>query len=278
MLNALCGAKVSIVSPVPQTTRNAVRGIVTRDDCQLVFIDTPGMHISNKKYNKRLTQTAVAALSDADIILYLIDSTRPPGAEEEEIARKAVDIYGGIDSGLPGKSIIIAVNKIDAKESNAKKCTEFIDMRFPGFLEEHIVMISALEKTNLDVLLNLLQSLAAPGPFYYDGEFYTDQDVQFRISEIVREKCCLLLREEIPHAVYVDVTDAKLQGKSLSVSVFIRCERESQKGMIVGKNGEMIHKIRAASLLELKKIFDWNIKLDMRVKTDKNWRQRVHNA
>ncbi|MDR0540413.1 MAG: GTPase Era [Spirochaetaceae bacterium] len=269
LINSLCGSKVSIVSPVPQTTRASIRGIVSRDDNQLVFLDTPGMHLSEKKLNRRLTQNAVRSLAGADIILYLLDSTRAAGPEELEIVRRIKE--NGEERC--SRNIIIAINKIDAQNSDTAAGHAFITEHFPALPAEHIIQISALQKTNLDRLLDLLQSIAPEGPFYYDTGFYTDQNVPFRIAEIIREKCCLLLREELPHSIYVDVVDAQLSGALLNARVFIRCERESQKGMIVGKAGSMLQKIRTAALADLKKIFDWSIKLDIRVKTDKNWRQ-----
>ena len=269
LLNSLCGAKVSIVSPVPQTTRNNIRGIVTNDDCQLVFCDTPGIHLSDKKLNKKLSTTALASLADTDIVLYLLDAARPVGGEEEEAIAEKLAALG--EERLCATTLAV-INKIDAAKAKPELCISFVNTALPAIPPAHILSVSALKCTNLDTLLAALRGLAPEGPFYYDAEYYTDQEVSFRIAEIVREKCFLLLREELPHALYVDVCDADLKGSVLTASVFIRCERESQKGMIVGKGGEMIKKIRMAAAAELKKIFDWTIKLDIRVKTDKNWR------
>jgi len=268
LVNLLCGAKVAIVSAVPQTTRNAVRGILTRPEGQLVFVDTPGRHVSERKFNKMLMTVADRALDDAELVLYVLDASRPPGPEEEAVARRL--------EGFQDRTVV-AINKIDAAGADPQALLGFIEKALPGIPPQRCFQISCLKKEGTDELLNCLFELAGEGDVFYPGEYYTDQEVSFRISEIIREKAMNRLKEELPHSIYVEVADIELREtgtdkKRLWVRAFIIAERESQKGMIVGKGGEKIKAIGQAARKELNSIFDWKIELDLRVKTGRDWR------
>jgi GTP-binding protein Era len=265
LVNALCGAKVAIVSPVPQTTRNAIRGIVNRPEGQLVFVDTPGQHISERKLNKHLMGVAGRAAGDAELILYVLDASRNPGAEEEAIAERLVSKTG---------SMAAAINKIDEDGARVDVVREFVKGRFPALDESRIFPVSALMKDGIEALLACLFGMAPAGSPFYPDDCYTDQDLSFRIAEIIREKAINRLRQELPHSLYVDVADAELRDGDtrLWVRAFIVMERESQKGMVVGKNGAMIKAIRQAAQKDLDRIFDWKVELDLRVKTAHDWR------
>ena len=266
-LNTASGEKVSIVSPVPQTTRNAVRGIVNTSYGQLVFIDTPGYHNSDKKLNLKLKAIAEEQLGDADLILYLIDSSRAPGEEESLIA----------DLVSPFKDkTVIGINKIDLPESKPKKVRAFLESFFPNFPQERIVEISAENDTNINDVLLQLYTLAPEAEPLYPEEYYTDQEVDFRIAEIIREKAMNSLFEEIPHSIYVEISDMewKKPGKELWVRAFLVVEKESQKGMVIGKGASMIKHIRVESIKQMRRIFDYRVDLDLQVKVNKNWRQK----
>jgi GTP-binding protein Era len=263
LINLICGEKVAIVSAVPRTTRNAIRGIVNREQGQLVFIDTPGRHKSEKKFNKKLADISGRAVGDSDIVLYLIDAARTPGSEEAEIAEFLSPHQ---------KRVIAAVNKIDLNGTDCDRCYTFLAESLPGIGKDRVFPISAKNNEGVEPLLNALYAIAEEGEPFYDAEYYTDQEVDFRIAEIIREQAINRLRQELPHALYVEVADAQLDGEKLFVRAFIMVERESQKGMVVGKGGAMIKAIRLASLKELRGIFDWKIDLDLRVKTGKDWR------
>jgi GTP-binding protein Era len=270
LLNHLCGAKVAIVSTVPQTTRNSIRGIVTRPAGQLVFVDTPGMHISGKKLNLRLAETALRVLDEADLVLYVLDANRPPGREEDAVAAALLKRPETVKHRT-----VAAINKVDA--AGTAKAEAFLHAKLPELPPSRIFNISALKNEGLDTMLDCLFGMSPEGSAFYDGDCYTDQEVRFRIAEIIREKAMNKLREELPHSIYVDIADMELRGgapqaETLWVRAFIMTERESQKGMVVGKGGAMIRKIRLAALREMKKIFDWNIELDLRVKTAHDWR------
>jgi GTP-binding protein Era len=272
LVNLLCGAKVAIVSAVPQTTRNAVRGILTREQGQLVFIDTPGRHISEKKFNKKLMDVADRALGDAELILYVLDASRSPGSEEEEAAKKLFPFQDRTAA---------AINKTDARGSDPKQIHGFLDRFLPELPASRRFEISCLKNEGCGPLLDCLFRMAPESDPPYPGEYYTDQDMSFRISEIIREKAINRLRQELPHSIYVEIADLELQDESsearpdkkrLWIRAFIIAERESQKGIIVGKGGGMIKAIGQAAREELASIFDWKIDLDLRVKTGRDWR------
>jgi len=263
LLNRVCGEKVAIVSNVPQTTRNAIRGIVNREQGQLVFVDTPGRHKSEKKINKKLTEVSARVLYDSDLVLYVLDSTRAPGSEEEEIASLLAPL---------AEKTIAAVNKMDSPGADFKRAEEFISLKIPALASGRILAISANTGEGIEELLSALYEMAPQGDSLYGDEYYTDQETGFRIAEIIRGQAINRLRQELPHSLYVDIADMEMKDSKLWVRAFLVVERESQKGMVVGKGGEMIKAIRLAALKDLKQIFDWKIDLDLRVKTSKDWR------
>ncbi|MBL8968846.1 MAG: GTPase Era, partial [Spirochaetaceae bacterium] len=248
--------------PVPQTTRNAVRGIVNRPEGQLVLLDTPGYHISDKRLNKKLKDVAVDAFADGDIVLYLIDASREPGAEEEALAEALKNA---------ASRLVVAVNKLDARDADAARAKAFVAARFP---EARVLEISALEKTGLDELLTALFGRAPEGPAWYPEEYYTDQEPVFRIAEIIREKIMLHTREELPHAVYVSYEDSrKSEDGGLEAEYDLVVERDSQKGIVIGKGGAMIKLIREEAEAELAEIFDFPVRLRLQVRVDPDWRR-----
>ena len=265
-LNTASGEKISIVSAVPQTTRNAIRGIVNTSLGQLVFVDTPGLHLSEKKLNLKLTKIAADQIKDSDAILYILDSTRDHG-EEEELISSMVKPFA--------QKLVIAINKTDSPESSASITKLFLDKNFPDFPKERIVEISAQEDKNVNEVLKALYDLAPVAPHLYPEEYYTDQEVEFRISEIIRGKAIERLEQELPHAIYISIEDMKMEKQNLlKVRANICVERESQKGIVIGKGAAMIKAIRVESIKECRKIFPYRVDLDLQVKVDKNWRQK----
>jgi len=278
LINLLCGQHVAIVSPVPQTTRNTIRGIVNREQGQLVLVDTPGIHLSEKKFNNRLSETAFRAAAESDLILYVLDASRAPGPEEESIAEK----IASRSPATAAPKLVAAVNKMDIPTADFNRTAEFLKSRFPTIDESRIIPISAKTNEGVEKLLDTLFCLAPAGEAFYPEEYYTDQEIDFRISEIIRGAALPYLHQELPHAVYVEVADRELRSpesqspetkkERLWVRAFLICERESQKGMIVGKGGKVIKAIGETARKELNKIFDWKVDLDLRVKTGKDWR------
>lgn len=265
-LNTASGEKISIVSAIPQTTRNAIRGIVNTSLGQLVFIDTPGLHLSDKKMNLKLTKVAEDQIKESDAILYILDSTREQGEEEELIAQLAKPFT---------KKMVIAINKVESPQAKPDAAKSFIKKIYTDFPDERIVPMSAKEDQNVNDVLAALYQLAPEAPMLYPEEFYTDQEVDFRIAEIIREQAINRLKQEIPHAIYVDIQDMKMaKANLLKVRAAICVERESQKGIVIGKGASLIKEIRVESIKECRKIFPYRVDLDLQVKVDKNWRQK----
>ena len=266
-LNTACQEDVSIVSPIPQTTRNAIKGIVNTSYGQLVFIDTPGYHDSEKKLNLKLRNVTESQIEDIDCILYVIDSTREPGEEEQH----TVDLIKKQTS-----KTVVAINKIDARGSSPAKIRKFLAQALPEIPEERIFEMSAQKDEGINEVLKGLYDISPEGDPIYDEETYTDQNLSFRVAEVIRGEAINRLQDEIPHAVYVDVADVehRNEGKKLWIRAFLCVERDSQKGIVIGKGASMIKQIRMASMKKLNEIYMQKIDLDLQVKVDKNWRQR----
>ncbi|MBQ7970399.1 MAG: GTPase Era, partial [Treponema sp.] len=231
------------------------------------FIDTPGYHDSDKKLNLRLKNVTETQLEDIDCVLYVLDSTRVPGNEEihtAQLIKKHAD------------KTVIAINKIDSKESKIQPIRRFIKDTLPQIPQERIFEMSAQKDIGINEVLKALYDIAPIAPPMYSEDDYTDQDLAFRIAEAIRGEAINRLADELPHAVYVDIADVEKrnEGKKLWVRAFLCVERESQKGIVIGKGATKIKEIRAASLKKLNRIFIYKVELDLQVKVDKNWRQR----
>ncbi|MBQ9239539.1 MAG: GTPase Era [Treponema sp.] len=266
-LNTVCKEPVAIVSPVPQTTRDAIRGIVHTPFSQLIFVDTPGYHESDKKLNIRLRNVTHTQLKDADVILYIVDATRAAGTEESltaELLAPYVD------------RVVVAVNKSDSPAAQVAAARSFIRAALPAVPDDCLCTMSALTNSGTDAVLDALLRKAPVAPALYPTDLYTDQDVEFRIAEIIRGEAINRLSEEIPHCLYVDIADAEFRnnGSRLWVRAFLCVERESQKGIVIGKGAAMIRAIRIAAIKKLRTIFDYTVDVDLQVKVDKNWRQK----
>lgn len=266
-LNTACQEQVSIVSPIPQTTRNAIKGIVNTSLGQLVFIDTPGYHDSEKKLNLRLKNVTESQLDDIDCVLYVIDSTRTPGEEEVHTAQ--------LIKGLQAKTVV-AINKTDLPSAHPLQIRKFIQENLGEIPAERILEMSAEKDIGINEVLKALYDISPEGEPMYDEELYTDQDLTFRICEVIRGEAINRLEDEIPHAVYVEVADVehRNEGKKLWIRAFLCVERDSQKGIVIGKGASKIKEIRMAAIRKLSEIYIQKIDLDLQVKVDKNWRQR----
>lgn len=266
-LNTACGEKVSIVSAIPQTTRNAIRGIVNTNKGQIVFIDTPGYHNCEKKFNLKLQEIAISRLEDADAILYLIDLLRDFGEEEKTICTILKNFQN---------KLVIGLNKADAAKEKAPLIMQKISQYLSDVTSDNLILLSALQDKGINKILSQLITILPEAPPLYPVEFYTDQDVTFRITEIIREQAILHTRDEIPHAVYAGVEDSQMKknGKELWVRAFLFVERESQKAMVIGKDAAVIKSIRLKAMAEMRKIFPYKVLLDLQVKVSKNWRQK----
>ena len=267
LLNQILGEKVAIVSPKPQTTRNRITGIRTTPTSQIIFLDTPGIHQGHSPMNRRMVDTALHTLDEVDGVLWLLDAHDKIKQEEERIA----ETLRGVET-----PVLILINKIDLVSKGKllplmERCAQLL----PG---KEIVPVSALKGEGLDVLLNIVERWLPQGePFFTEGE-YTDQSERFLASEIVREKVFLLTREEIPYgvAVTIDEFSEKEEKNLIVILATIHTERDSHKGILIGKRGAMLKEIGKQAREELEALLGCRIFLELFVRVDPNWTQNPH--
>ena len=262
LINRICGHKVSIVSPVPQTTRSRVRGIVTLPAGQLIFLDTPGLHASERKLNLVLKTVALSVADEVDLLLLLFDSSRPFGAEDDAVLAGTRRFAG---------ARVAACNKVDLTAARGSAKERESHLRRAGIEEIHAV--SALTGDGVAGLLARLLELSPAGDLLYPDDMYTDQTPDFRVAEIVREHAFARVTAEVPHALYVDVVDLEQRPGGLWIRATIWVERPSQVGIVVGAGGAGIAAIRRGAAAELAGIFGRRVHLDLRVKVRKKWRR-----
>lgn len=265
LVNTITGMKVSITSSTPQTTRNKIRGIYTDIRGQLIFTDTPGFHLSDKEINRRMQDVTISSLKDSDIILYMLDGKRKPGKEEETIASLV------LKAEVP---VVAVLNKADIlTEKEREEGMAFLSATFPS---SPVLLASGKNDEGVDEILIELFRIAPEGELLYDESTYTDQDLEFRISEIIREKTIANLSDEMPHVIFVEIEDMEYseEEKHVWIRASINTERDGQKGIIVGKGGENIRRIRKESFKEIRRIFPGSsLTLDLRVKSQPGWRK-----
>lgn len=262
LMNYIMGEKLSIVSNKPQTTRNNIQTILTTDDYQMVFVDTPGIHKPKHKLGEYMVNSAKDSTKDVDLILFLTN----PG---EEIGRGDKFIL----ETLRGKNVpvFLVLNKIDefTQETVAKSLADFSK----EFDFKEIIPISAMKGKNVDKLLELMANELPEGPKYYPEDMITDVQERFVVAEIVREKALRTLRDEIPHGIAVDVIQMKQkENGTYHIEVDIICEKDSHKGIIIGKNGQTLKKIGETSRYELERFLRTKVNLKTWVKVRKDWR------
>lgn len=268
LLNQILGEKVAIVSPKPQTTRNRITGIRTTPASQIVFIDTPGIHQGHSIMNRRMVDTALQTLDEVDGVIWLLDAHDKIKQEEERI----VETLRGVET-----PVLILLNKIDLVAKGKllplmERCAQLL----PG---KEIVPVSALKGDGVQMILEMVEKWLPEGePFFTEGE-YTDQSERFLASEIVREKVFLLTREEIPYGVAVTIDEfTEKQDKNLLViSATIHTERDSHKGILIGKRGAMLKDIGQQAREELERLLGCRIFLELFVRVDPDWTQNPHS-
>lgn len=262
LLNQFIGHKIAIVSDKPQTTRNRILGILTTEDAQVVFIDTPGIHKPRHKLGAVMTRVAQETLEEVDLGIYVVDASVQPGSGEEYILKQLQGI---------STPVILALNKIDLIKK--QELLPLIDWFSQRFEFRAIIPVSALTGENLDGLKEAIADDLTEGPFFYPAEMVTDQPEIFVASEIIREKILQLTREEIPHAVAVVIESMQERENGLlDLNAVIYVERDSQKGIIIGSGGKMLKEIGKRARQELEAIFGNKIYLQLWVKVKKSWR------
>ncbi|MGH7852039.1 MAG: GTPase Era [Candidatus Binatia bacterium] len=268
LLNQILGEKVAIVSPKPQTTRNRITGIRTTPASQIIFLDTPGIHQGHSLMNRRMVDTALQTLDEVDGVIWLLDAHDKIKQEEERIA----ETLRGVET-----PVLILLNKIDLVSKGKllplmERCAQLL----PG---KEIVPVSALNGEGVQIILDMVEQWLPEGtPFFTEGE-YTDQSERFLASEIVREKVFLLTREEIPYgvAVTIDEFTEKQEKNLIVISATIHTERDSHKGILIGKRGSMLKEIGKQAREELETLLGCRIFLELFVRVDPNWTQNPNS-
>lgn len=263
LMNHLIGQKIAITSRKPQTTRNKIQTVYTDERGQVVFLDTPGIHKAKNKLGEYMVNVAQRTFKDADVILWLVEPTNFIGAGERHIAEQLK---------LCKLPVLLVINKVDTVKKS----------EVAGFIESYrnicnfaeIVPVSALRSQNLDTLLECIFKYLPYGPQFYDEDTVTDQPQRQIVAEMIREKALRTLDEEIPHgiAVTIDRMKERPQGNLVDIDATIICERDSHKGIIIGKQGVMLKKIGSAARFEIEKMLDMKVNLKLWVKVKKDWR------
>lgn len=265
LMNHLIGQKIAITSSKPQTTRNQIRTVLTEERGQIVFIDTPGVQKARNKLGEYMEKATNQGLRDVDAIIWIVEASRYIGENDRAIAKKLAQTK---------TPVILVINKIDAVEK--KELFEITDM-FRKLMEfTEIVPVCALRGTNVDELLKVLFEQLPEGPLYFDPDTITDQPEKQLAAELIREKALRLLSDEVPHGVAVAIDRMQERPKSkpplIDIEAVIICERDSHKGIIIGKGGEMLKKIGSSSRHDMERLFGERVNLKIWVKVKKDWR------
>lgn len=266
LVNLLVGEKVAAIANKVQTTRTAIRGIVNRENSQIIFTDTPGIHKPHTKLNETMLETSFTSLADADVVLFLIEAT------SDDIGRGDSRIIEKLKEDK-AKTILI-INKIDLVKR--EKLLNLIDLYRKEYDFEAVIPISATNSKYREIILDEIEKNLKPGPAYYDKEEYTDQTLRQLAEETIREKALTLLRDEVPHGIYVEVQKMKSRtnknGEEIyDIEAIIYCLRDSHKGIIIGKNGEMLKRIGRAARIDMENNFDVKVNLKTWVKVKEDW-------
>ncbi|QOX62937.1 GTPase Era [Anoxybacterium hadale] len=266
LLNAILGEKIAITTDKPQTTRNSIRGIYTKrngddDDCQMIFIDTPGIHKPRNKLGSIMTDMALNTFKEVDVVLFLVDDELSAGPGDKYI----VELLKNIET-----PVFLIINKIDKldPEKYRRIYEEYNEL---GVFDE-IIGASALSGKNVDALLAKLKSRLVEGPMYFPEDMVTDHPERFIVSEIIREKVLLYLDEEVPHGVAIELESYKEEPSITKIGAVIYCERKSHKGIIIGKEGKKLKGIGKSARLEIEGLLGTKVFLELWVKVKENWR------
>lgn len=266
IINALVGEKVAAIANKPQTTRNAIRAIVNRENLQIIFIDTPGIHKPKSKLGNTMVETAFGTIGDVDVILFVVEAT------SDEIGRGDRIILDKIKES--NQKTILIINKIDLIDR--EKLAKLIDLYKNEYNFEAIIPVSVTKNKNVDIIVDEIKKNLNEGPAYYDIEEYTDQTMRQLVKETVREKALKLLNDEVPHGLYIETEKMKkrktIEKKPIyDVEVTIYCLKNSHKGIIIGKDGNMLKRIGTYARQDLEKMLDTKINLKLWVKIKEDW-------
>ncbi len=266
IMNALVNEKVAAIANKPQTTRNAIRAIVNRPNSQIIFIDTPGIHKPKSKLGNTMVETAFGVANDVDVILFVIDATSTSIGKGDRI------ILDKIKESK--KKTILIINKIDLVKREA--IAKLIELYKDEYNFEAVIPVSVVKQTNLDAILDEIEKHLKVGPAYYDIEEYTDQTMRQLVEETIREKALRLLNDEVPHGIYVETEKMKERTTKTGEPIYdveatIYCLKKSHKGIIIGKDGNMLKRIASYARTDLEKMLDIKINLKVWVKVKEDW-------
>ena len=261
LMNRLIGQKIAITSRKPQTTRNRIQTVLTMEEGQIVFLDTPGIHKAKNKLGNYMVSVAEHTLEEVDVILWLVEPTDYIGAGERHIIEQLKKTK---------TPVILVINKTDTVKR--EEILRFIDVYRKEMDFQEIVPVSALKGDNTDELVKCILKYLPYGPAFYDEDTITDQPMRQIVAELVREKALRLLEDEIPHGVAVSIESMKERGKICHIEATIVCEKESHKGIIIGKGGQMLKKIGSTARPEIEKLLEMQVNLQLWVKVKKDWR------
>ena len=261
LINAIMGRKVSIVTAKPQTTRHRILAVLTTDTAQIIFVDTPGLHReAGKAMNRLMNRTAANALADADLVLFVSDATRWTSADDDVLKRLR-------KVKAPVFAVLNKVDKVKPKE----KLLDTIALMAARLDFEEIVPLSALRETNLDELLSLLPPFLPESPPLFPEDMHTDRSQEFHAAEVIREKLTLMLHQELPYGLTVQVERYLTEKQGVTINAIIWVERDSQKGIVVGKNGAVLKKVGRESRLEIAEQLGCPVHIELWVKVKANW-------
>lgn len=261
LMNYLIGQKIAITSNKPQTTRNRIQTVLTREEGQIIFVDTPGIHKAKNKLGDYMVHVAEHSLREVDVILWLVEPTDYIGAGEQHIIEQLRKVK---------TPVILVVNKIDTVKKEQLLASIDLYRKQLDFAE--VVPVSALKKDNTNVLIAQIMKYLPYGPAFYDEDTITDQPTRQIVAELIREKVLRSIDEEIPHGVAVTIESMKYGKKLVDINATIICERDSHKGIIIGKGGQMLKKIGSMARTEIEDLLEQHVNLQLWVKVKKDWR------
>lgn len=266
LINLLVGEKVAAIANKVQTTRTAIKGIVNRENSQIIFVDTPGIHKPHSKLGETMIETSFGTLQDVDLVLFVIEATsKEIGRGDRRILDKIIEA---------NKKTILIINKIDLVKR--EELLNLISIYSKEYQFEEVIPVSVLKEKYKEIILNEIEKRLKPGPAYYDIEEYTDQTMRQLAEETIREKAHILLQDEVPHGIYVEVENMKLRKNKEKKEIYdieatIYCIRESHKGIIIGKNGTMLKRIGSLARVDMEKNFGVKVNLKTWVKVREEW-------
>lgn len=267
LLNAIIGEKISAISSKPQTTRQNITFIHTDEDAQIIFLDTPGIQKPKNKLGEFMLTESKEGIEDSDIITYIVDTSKKIGRAERSI----IDILKEYKGKLP---IILLINKVDTIRKD--ELLEIISMYAEEEIFDDIIPISAMKNDGVDIYLEILKKFLKPGPMYYPEDMITDKNERFIVAEIIREKGLMYLNEEVPHGLAISIEKFKKRSDKnmYDIDANIYVERDTHKGILIGKNGSMLKRIGTEAREEAERLLDAKVNLQIWVKVEKNWRDR----